>query len=668
MRLSLIHFTMKTANVKSSILSALAKIAFDIALIYVCFFVCRVIFLCANLSYYEGKIFTGNFLSLIKGSLVFDTSGIIYLNLLFVALALLPFHLKEQSRGYGMALKGTYLTFNALGIIANLCDVVYFRYTGRRTTGTVFSEFSNEDNMASVFITEAMHSWYLIIAGLAMIFLLFKLYKSPLSAKPESTKSGLLKYYLGEVVALAFAILICAAGMRGGIDRSTRPITISNANQYIDSPVEAPLILNTPFSILRTWNKKAFVDPKYFSAEELNSIFTPVHQPSDSVCANANGKGKNVVVFIVESFGREYIGKYNPSLDGGSYKGYTPFIDSLLDHCLWFPNSFVNGRKSIDGMPSVLSGIPYFIEPFFLTPAALNALDGIAVELKSEGYHTAFFHGAKNGSMGFEAFARATGFDEYYGRTEFEQIPDFGGEKEFDNFWAIWDEPFLQYYCHEMNQMKEPFMTAVFTASSHHPYVVPEKYKDVYTEEGLAIHKCIRYTDNALRKFFEHAKKQTWFDNTLFVICSDHTNLSDHAEYQTDLGLFGGPVIFYAPGDSTMVGCRNSIAQQIDVMPTVLSYLGYDKPYISFGIDLLSTPENETFAVSYYNGTYQIVKNGYFLQFDGTATKAIFSLEDKLLEDNLVGTVDCQQDMETELKAIIQQYMSRMVEDRLKIK
>lgn len=646
-----------------SILNSLKNIALDILLVYIAYFICRVVFLTANYSFYEGKIFTSNFFTLLKGSLVFDTAGIIYMNLVFIVMAMFPIHIKEGNKIYGKVVKYTYVIFNTLGIIANLCDVVYFRYTGRRTTGTVFSEFSNEDNIGSIFATEALHSWYLIIAGLALIAMFIFLYRDPLTKRPECKLADLLKYYLSRAISLTIVILLCVAGIRGGIDRSTRPITISNANQYINSPVEAPLILNTPFSLLRTWNKKTFVDPKYYAPEELEAIYTPVHQPADSVCGN--GKGKNVVVFIVESFAREFIGKYNPNLEDGNYKGYTPFIDSLMDHSLWFPHSFVNGRKSIDGMPSVLSGIPYFIEPFFLTPASLNSLDGIAVELKKNGYKTAFFHGAKNGSMGFEAFAHATGFEKYYGRTEFDKAPEFGGESEFDGFWAIWDEPFLQYYCKEMNKMQEPFMTAVFTASSHHPYNIPDKYKDVYPEEGLPIHKGIRYTDNALRLFFESAKKQPWFNNTLFVICSDHTNLSDHAEYQTDLGIFSGPVIFYAPGDSTMVGCRNSIAQQIDVMPTVLSYLGYDKPYVSFGIDLLTTPENATFAVSYYNGIYQMVKYGYFIQFDGTSTKAIYALDDILLTENLIGKVDCQEKMETELKAIIQQYMSRMNEDRM---
>ncbi|MBO4244479.1 MAG: LTA synthase family protein, partial [Bacteroidales bacterium] len=226
--------------------------------------------------------------------------------MIFLLLALFPLHFKESSPIYAKIVKIVYVSINTIGIIANLCDVVYFRFTGRRTTGTVFSEFGNEDNLFSIIFTEALHSWYLILAAVIMALILIFLYKNPLSNKPLYGILSFIKYYALRIVFVLITVALCAIGMRGGIDRSTRPITLSNANQYITSPVEAPLILNTPFSIIRTINKKPFQDPKYFSPEELESIYTPLHQPVDSIVANAKGKGKNVVVFIIESFAREF--------------------------------------------------------------------------------------------------------------------------------------------------------------------------------------------------------------------------------------------------------------------------------------------------------------------------------------------------------------------------
>ena len=316
-------------------------------------------------------------------------------------------------------------------------------------------------------------------------------------------------------------------------------------------------------------------------------------------------------------------------------------------------------------MPSILSSIPMFVEPFILTPASMNQVTGIAGLLGKKGYQTAFFHGAQRGSMGFMAFSKATGFQEYYGREDFNDDKRFDGDKDFDGMWAIWDEPFLQYYATKMSDMKEPFMTAVFTASSHHPYQIPEQYQQVYPEEGIVIHKCIRYTDMALRKFFETASKQPWYKNTIFVLTSDHTNLSDHAFYQTDIGGFCSPIIFFEPDGNHHPEMQDKIAQQIDILPTLMGMLHYDEPYLGFGIDLFNTPAEDTWAVNYLGGIYQYVKHGLLLQFDGTKTRAVYELSDSLLQHNLAGKKPQQPLMERELKAIIQQYMERMTQDRL---
>jgi phosphoglycerol transferase MdoB-like AlkP superfamily enzyme len=217
-----------------------------------------------------------------------------------------------------------------------------------------------------------------------------------------------------------------------------------------------------------------------------------------------------------------------------------------------------------------------------------------------------------------------------------------------------------------MSEMKEPFMTAVFTASSHHPYEIPEEYKDVYPEEGIIMHKCIRYTDMALGKFFQAASRQPWFKNTIFVLTSDHTNMSDHDYYQTDLGGFCSPIIIYEPGDTLrQPEMQDKIAQQIDILPTVMGMLHYDQPYFGFGIDLFNTAAEDTWAVNYLNGIYQYVKHGHVLQFDGERTTAVYALQDSLMQHNLLNDNPQTKEMEREVKAIIQQYMERMTQDRL---
>lgn len=635
-------------QLNNKLFSPLLVVLWNLLLVYLIYQIARIEYWLENSSYLNYTF------DVWRGGLMFDTSAILYTNALYVVLMFFPLHYKETNV-YHKICKWLFFIVNGLAFAINLADSVYFRYTMRRTTSTVFDEFSSEGNLGSIIGTEFLSHWYLVLLFALIMWLLWKFYATPSLNVKVLNK---WKYNGASLLSLILFTPFCIAGMRGGFATAVRPITISNAMQYTARPTDAPLVLNTPFSLLRTIDTNVFIVPNYFdSAEEMEAVYTPIHIPSDSL----QMEKKNVVVLIVESFGREYIGALNKTLEDGKYKGYTPCVDSLISKSTTFNHSFCNGRKSIDGMPSILSSIPMFVEPFILTPSSMNDYTGLAGILAKEGYETAFFHGAQNGSMGFQAFAQKTGFQRYYGRTEYEESC---GTADFDGTWAIWDEPFLQFFANEMSKMKQPFMTSVFTASSHHPFAVPEKYKKQFVEEELEIHKCIRYTDMSIGKFFDTASRQPWFKNTIFVLTSDHTNMSNHAEYQTDLGGFCSPIIIYDPSrpEGKTV---DKIAQQIDILPTILGMLNYTKPYFGFGIDVLNTPKEDTWAVNYLNGYYQYVRYGYVLQFDGTSTTAIYSLDDKLMKNNIKGKVEIQQQMERELKAIIQQYMERMKQDCL---
>ena len=633
----------------------------NLAIAYAVYMLTRVIYFAVNHSYFVSNLTTGRALEMLNGGLVFDTSAIMYTCAVYILLMLLPLPRKETP-AFHKAMRWLFVVLIGLAVAMNLADSVYFRYTTRRTTATVFSEFSGEDNLLSIFAVEMVRNWYLVLAAAAIIWAVYKLYVTPRLERHTLKRAP---YFIVQCVSLAVMIPLAVAGMRGGVSHSTRPITISNANQYVERPTETALVLNTPFSILRTLGKDVFENPRYFAdTTEVDAIYSPVHQPDTASVFTP----KNVVVFIVESFGKEYVGSLNRDLDGGTYKGYTPFIDSLLTRSLTFENSFANGHKSIDAMPSILSGIPMMREPFFLTSASLNDISGLASLLAPKGYQSAFFHGANNGSMGFQAYARDIGYDQYLGRTEYDADPHFGGDKDYDGIWAIWDEPFLQFMLSKLNSFRQPFLATVFTASSHHPFKVPEQYADSLKDEGgQPIHKCIRYTDMALRRFFEGAARQPWYANTLFVIVADHTNQSTHEFYKNDLGTYSVPILFFTPDGSVAPGVdRERIAQQADIMPTILGFLGYDKPYLAFGNDLTRTEPADTWAFNYNNGVYQYIKGDFMLQFDGTATKALYDFRrDPLLRNNLAGKVSQQAAMERELKAFIQQYITRMNENRL---
>ena len=643
-------------NSKNKI-SGLGAVIGNILLLYAVYMVTRIAFLQENYSTYEHVFSSPKFWDIFWGGVYFDTSAIAYTNALYILLVLFPLHLKESAK-WQRCCKWLYIIINGLGLATNLGDAVYFQYTARRTTIAFFSEFGADDKLGSIVGLEFLRHWYLVLLFIALIALLWRCYLTPVfRTQPRR------RYYIIQTLALLIAAFLCWAGMRGGF-WDNRPIKISTANQFIDRPNDASLILNTPFSLFRTIGKHSYHNPGYYQSEaELEAIFTPIHNPLTSHLSPLTSK-KNIVVLFLESFGREYVGSLNQEILPG-YKGYTPFLDSLMQHAVSFRYTFANGRASVDAMPSALSGLPMFVESFVAASHATNHLSGMAACLDSLGYETAFFHGAPASSLGFQGFTRSTGFQQCYSQEDFEADPRTNGPADSDNWWGIWDEPFLQYFRTKMSDMKEPFMTALFTLSSHHPFHVPEQYKAVFKEEEMPIHKCIRYTDHALQRFFEEASKEPWFNNTIFVMTGDHTNMSNHPEYKSSINQFATSIILYDPSGTVTPGIRDGIAQQTDILPTILNLVGYDKPYMAFGCDLLNTPAEDTWAINYLDGIYQFCKGDYVLQFDGQQTIGFYALKDYQMKKNLKGLMPEQRQMEKEVKAIIQQYMARMIDNRL---
>ncbi len=633
----------------------LATAAAGMAVAYVVMMITRVAYFCVNWGTFAPHMSWELACNMLRGGLVFDTSALLYVNSLWLVLVLLPLHVKERA-GFHRGLKWLYVATNSLAAASNLADSVYVQYTGRRSTVTVFSEFANENNIAAIVGTEVLNHWYLLLVMALCVWLLCRLYRKP-SAGVWGKR---WHYYAAQATALAVLAPLAIVGIRGSATAGTRPITISNANEWVNRPIEGTVVLNTPFSLIRSIGKKAFVDPKYMSQQAMQAAFNP-ELPAITPDSLTLGR-KNVVVLILESFGKEYMGFYN------SYKGYTPFLDSLASQGLTWQHSYANGRISMDAMPSVLSGIPMMVEPFFLTPASLNDVDGLPRLLKPQGYSSAFFHGAHNISMGFSAFAHSIGYEKYYGLDEYCRSDKHGGMSDFDGKWAIWDGPFLQYMLDELHGMRQPFLASAFTASSHHPYKVPKGLESHYPDEGgLPIHRVVRYSDDALRQFFARASREPWYRNTLFVIVADHTNLNARPEYDTPLSRYAVPIIFYTPDGSLRPQLRrDQVAQQADITPTLLHLLGVQRPIVAWGCDLMATPADSTWAFSYNNGVYQIAQGELLLQFDGHKTTGVYRFRtDPMLRHNLVGTLPGQAPLELRLKAMIQQYMQRMTQNRL---
>lgn len=625
----------------------------SLLLMMILYTMCRIGFYFFNLSFFPDMT-ASRFFRILFGGLRFDLAAVLYTNSLLILLMILPFSFRFN-RIYKRILKVIFLVTNGLSLATNVADFVYYRFTLRRTTITVFGQFENERNLAGLFFQFLVDYWYAVLVWIFLVALMSFMYNRIRYEGPQLVNK--ITSYVAGILAMPLIIYLFVGGVRGGFAHSTRPITLSNAAEYAKVPKDINLVLNTPFALLRTAGANVIKKVHYFESEDsLNRVFNPVISPSDTAAFRYD----NVVVIILESFSKEFMGAYNTQLEGGTYKGYTPFLDSLLKSGRAYQYSLANGRRSIDAMPSVICSIPSIEVPYVLSHFSGNKINSTANLLKEKGYYTAYFHGAPNGSMGFQAFSNLCGFDDYFGKNEYDR------EDDFDGIWGIWDEKFLQFFARKLDSFKQPFYTTLFTVSSHHPYNLPPGYESKFKGGPMVIHKTIEYTDYSVRRFFETASKMPWFRNTLFVFTADHASAEiQYQEYNSAWGYFSIPIFFYKPGEQ-WASFKPEIIQQIDIMPTILGYLHYNKPYVAFGRDIFKE-DTEPFAFNYLDNSYQAFMGDYLLMFDGTRATALYDFKKDLkLKDNLLQIRTEQADkMELKLKALIQQYNNRMVDDDL---
>lgn len=628
-------------------------LALRLLLVFAFYTITRWLFYALNQSLFA-DMESGYLIKLMYHGLRFDASAIAYTNSLVILMHIIPFRFR-YNKVYQKVTSIIFYVVNAIGITLNMIDVVYYRFTLKRTTTGVFQEFENENPTG--FFSFIWDYWYISLIVVALVLLMIWSYRKIKVEQSFMRLHNYIYYPLG----LAFMAIIgyyTVGAMRGGYTPGTRPITLSNAAEFVRKPEHRSIVLNTPFSIIRTIGKTRLARKEYFGEDELNQIFYVKQQVNDSTALFNRFEGRNVVLIIWESFSKEWVGSLNQNIE--NYAGYTPFIDSLVNESYTFTRGYANGRKSIDALPSIIAGIPSSETPFVLSHYSGNKINSLASLLKPKGYYSAFYHGAPNGSMGFSAFMQQAGFDSYLGMTE------YGDKKDFDGHWGIWDEPFLQYMANDINNLPQPFLASVFTLSSHHPYRIPSEYDGVFPKGHIPIHEGVGYSDNALRNFFATASQEEWFDNTLFIITADHAVDGHLPEYKTAEGAFTIPVMFYAPGDD-FVGLNDStVVQQTDIIPTLISMLGVKERFISFGNNMFD-PDAPHFAYNYFNGAHQLVEGKWMLQFMNERTIGFYNVEeDRSMKTNLLGKYPVEQTaMERRLKALIQQYNNRLIDNEL---
>ena len=262
----------------------------------------------------------------------------------------------------------------------------------------------------------------------------------------------------------------------------------------------------------------------------------------------------------------------------GQSETLTPFLDSLYTRSISFRNFYSAGIHTNHGLYATLYSFPAMMKRNLMKGSVIPRYSGLPTVLKENGYYNHFFMTHEGQYDNMNAFFRTNGYDEVFSQE------DYPADKVVNSF-GVQDDFLYDYAIPVLNQRAatgQPFFATLLSISNHPPYVIPPFFHPKTSEPEMQI---VEYADWALRQFFEEARKQPWFDNTIFVLEGDHGKLVGDAECELPESYNHIPLMIYSsriqPEEKTAFG------GQVDIQPTILGLLNIDYLQNNFGVDLL---------------------------------------------------------------------------------
>ncbi len=641
------HVFLNKALPKQFKISAIA-----ISGLLICYTLLRLGFFLANHGFFVDVPANEIIWSFIYG-LRFDISALLMINGALLLLYNFPGQPTARWTWLRIGLLGIFWLSNLSFIGLNLADYIYFPTIQRRLMSEIYTILPDILRMLPSTILEYYYMVLILLAGGAgFVFASWRLFRKMDRLwiyQPNTVK---------ESAWLVLIILLMVLGLRGGLQ--SRPIRPAHAF-FASSRITGYLTLNSSFTILRSITQTNLPSYKLMSKEEaLKTVAAMLKSDNEQMVdpqypflrqrSSPAAPGKpNVVVFIIESWTADYC----KSVSG--QPSAMPFFDSIAEKGMLFTNFLANGQRSIIAETSILTSIPGVFSTnlrgskkvMIGSQSEMNRFLGLGTILGKEGYATSFHHGAKTGSMGFDAYTKLAGFSNYYGK---EDYPNLTADA-VDGTWGVWDEEFFLDSLRRMDGFKEPFCSVIFSLTSHDPFPIPPRRESLFQQYSseTKFQRVLRYTDYSLQQFFNAAEDKPWFKNTIFIITGDHTNYSRpnilRSYYQV-------PLLIYAPGIIKPQRC-DQVGSQVDILPTVLDLLSIQTIHASMGRSLLDTTKTHYAVIT--EGPYCIILDDRFVLLDDLEkTIGLFDYRaDPYLKNNLSSQYP---DAAKELKHILYAY------------
>ncbi|WP_345162323.1 LTA synthase family protein [Nibribacter koreensis] len=445
---------------------------------------------------------------------------------------------------------------------------------------------------------------YLIFAALAIWA--FRRLSHTWESSPHHRQKLLL-----ELGVSLFLVALLILPIRGGWQQ----IPLNQSDVYFSQNMFANHAgVNVPWNVMQSLLRKSYntKNPyEYLETKQAEALVQEIYTPkSDSVPSLLNVKRPNVLFIILESYTAKLIGAY------GGPSEVTPNLNALAKEGILFSNIYASGDRSEKGMVALLSGYPVQTTTSIIkTPKKTERLPQLAADLKKEGYFTSYYYGGELAFANIKSFLINGGYDKLVDKSDFPS-------ESYNSKWGAHDHILLDRVQQDLKTMKSPFLMTVFTLSSHEPYEVPMPAKFKGQDEETQFKNAFHYTDWALGRFFEEAKKQDWWRNTVVVLVADHGHLFPGRDANDAPSKFKIPLMMVGGALAVKDTVISSIGSQTDIVPTLLQQMGLPTHHYAWSKNLLDA-KTTPFAFYVFNDGFGMVTPDGALTFDNVSKKPI---------------------------------------------
>lgn len=472
------------------------------------------------------------------------------------------------------------LVLNGLLSVLIFADMVYFRYFEDLISVAVMLQAGQVGAVGdSIVSLLSMADWLFFLDLFLFIPLVILIYKKV--PRVRLTRNGLIARVVNTFVAFTIGFVLVFYPIDYFIDKGGSYLfekTISNMRVY----EKTGLLGFHGFDVYKNVKEKLFGGQKLTAKEkaELKEWFSGRR---DSVAGGTEftgiAEGKNVIVLQLEAFENFLIDKEVDRQE------ITPNLNRLKRESMYFPNFFfqtASGRTSDAEFLVNTSLYPMYTGSAFISYSG-NSYTAMPELLRDNGYGTSVFHAYQKSFWNRYLMYPSLGIDSFYSLEQYEMIESLG--------WSISDESFLMQSFEVLKDLEQPFYTMLITLTSHHPYDIPDEYKELEIQSLKNVMftdylQSAHYVDKALGKFIDLLKGTDLWENSVIVVYGDHDSglLASEGEVAEFVGVAGQPYLFnevrkevplliHLPGGDG-AGVYEQVSGQIDLAPTTLDLVG----------------------------------------------------------------------------------------------